>query len=417
MSHVTLTVPAGDAATNATIQAAVDDLSQRGGGTVIVPAGVYTMHDALHLRDGVTVVGDGDVTLRKAPSVSSPIADFIGYGHYEFTVSDPDKFRVGMGIHLTDEGARGFYETVATIVGREGDLFFIDRMLNHDYHPSRHAVASTIYPIVDAYHARDAGLRHVRLDGNPAETRHLGGCRGGGVFLLGCHHMELQAVEIVNYRGDALSFQQCTDVWVTDCHLHDNVGGGLHPGSGSVRYILRGNHIHDNGGDGIFYCLRTTHSICEDNRIERNGGAGISIGERDTHHWIRRNTIRANGGPGISFREPNVRSGDDVLVEANTIADNAGGAIDVPSGLTRIHATGNTITSGGQPALRVGDGCAAIHFTANTVDGRPQAPGDVTGPASFDAPVGLPAVGPAAAPLDSIRHLHRPPLAPWQDAP
>jgi hypothetical protein len=400
--------------TNATIQTAVDAATATGGGRVTIPPGVYTMHDALHLRSGVTVVGDGEVTLRKAPSVSSPIADFIGYGHYEFTVAEPDRFQVGMGVQLTDDNANGFYETVATIVGREGDLFFIDRMLNHDYLPTSNAVASSVYPLVDGYHVQNARLENVQLDGNPAETRRLSGCRGGGVFLLGCHHMELEAIEILNYRGDALSFQQSTDVWVTDCHLHDNHGGGLHPGSGSVRYILRGNHIHDNQGDGIFYCLRTTHSICEHNRIENNGGTGISIGERDTHHLIRHNTICGNGNAGVTFRKPLVRSGDDVRLEANTFAANSGAAIVVPAGIRRVHVTANTFERSDEPAMTVESGCESIHFTANTVNGREQAAADVSGPVVLQPPAEpLPPIGPAAAALDGIRHLGRGPLAPW----
>ncbi len=128
----------------------------------------------------------------------------------------------------------------------------------------------------------------------------------------------MRNVEIRNYRGDGLSFQQDIDVTVDGCHLHHNTGGGLHPGSGSVRYILQGNRIHDNGGCGIFYCLRTTHSLCRDNRIENNAGTGISIGERHTDHAITGNTIRGQGGAGISFRPPIRRSGDRFVLRCNS---------------------------------------------------------------------------------------------------
>src|SRR5690348_9295566 len=111
MPASTVSVERSASPTNATIQAAVDRAAAAGGGTVTVPAGTYLMHDALHLRSGVRVVGEGSPVLKKVPSVRSRIPDFLGYGHYEFTVDEPEKFRVGMGVHLLDKNAGGFYTT------------------------------------------------------------------------------------------------------------------------------------------------------------------------------------------------------------------------------------------------------------------------------------------------------------------
>src|SRR5438128_158095 len=104
-----------DGLTNHTIQRMIDDRAARDGGTVEIPAGVYAMHDALHLRSGVRVVGERGTILRKVPSVSSPLVDYLGYGHREFTVAEPEKFRAGMGVHILDNNSGGFYTTVATI--------------------------------------------------------------------------------------------------------------------------------------------------------------------------------------------------------------------------------------------------------------------------------------------------------------
>ena len=53
------TIGNGDyrADTNAVLQRAVDDAAAHGGGVVEVPAGTFFMHDALHLRSGVHVIG------------------------------------------------------------------------------------------------------------------------------------------------------------------------------------------------------------------------------------------------------------------------------------------------------------------------------------------------------------------------
>jgi len=399
--------------TNEVLQRAVDDVSAAGGGVVEIPAGTYMMHDALHLRSHVRVVGELGTILRKVPSVTSPLLDYIGYGHYEFSIKEPDKFRVGMGVHICDNGSGGFYDTVATIIARERGYFFIDRMLNHDYLPTAGGRVASLFSLIEGWQVTDAAVENLTLDGNPEETLTLNGCRGGGVFLLMAQRVRLEKIEVRHYKGDAISFQQCTDIVIRRCHLHDNTGGGLHPGSGTVRYYMEGNHSHNNGGCGIFYCLRTTHSICADNRLERNGQAGISIGERDTDHLIRGNTIVGNQKQGIEFRAPLVHGGDRVRIEANVIGPNCRGdaahEIGIPRGLQDIHIAVNTFQPGRGKALSVAPGCARISFVGNTIGGRKQEPADIEGSREavrLEAPSNLPPVGPQALPLDGARHLN-----------
>ena len=402
--------------TNQALQRAVDDVAAAGGGVVEAPAGIYRMRDALHLRSGVRVIGEPDAVLLKEPSVSAPLLDYLGYGHYEFTVTEPDKLEVGMGVHITDDDSMGFYDTVATIVERRGDLFFIDRMLNHDYWPAKRGRVTTVFPIVDMIGVEDVALENFTLDGNPEETQTLNGCRGGGVFLLMARRARLENVEVRHFNGDAISFQQCVDVIARGCHVHHNTGGGIHPGSGSVRYLLQRNHAHDNGGCGVFYCLRTTHSICEDNRLERNGAAGISIGERDTDHWIRNNVIADNAGYGVEFRPPIARGGDRVRIEGNTLASNARrvspsalpAEVRVPAGLRDILIAGNVIQPASDSrALLIDAGCSGLDVRGNQIDGSPQGDGFPVRKSDF------PPVGPAALPLDGARHLNIECLPPW----
>ncbi|MSR64509.1 MAG: right-handed parallel beta-helix repeat-containing protein [Verrucomicrobiae bacterium] len=367
----------------------------------------------LHMRNGVQVVGDGKAVLLKVPSITSALVDYIGYGHYEFTVAEPDKFKVGMGVLITDKNAGGFYETTATIIGQKGRLFFIDRMLVHDYVPFNEGRVNTLFPLIDGYGARDFSVRGLVLDGNVEETRRLSGCRGGCVFLLNCHNVQLDGIEARHYLGDGISFQQCTDISVTNCYVHDLRGCGLHPGSGSVRYVFRRNRVIKNTNCGLFYCLRTTHSRCEENVIEENGAEGISVGERDTNHAILNNVIRNNGGPGINFRKFVHQGGDDAFIQDNRIEHNCQKEgeheIVIPDGLHGIWIHRNTITPAKGKALSVGATATDIVFAENTVSGHPQTTTDVVGNTAsvkFALPSGQLPVGPEAAPEDSARHLH-----------
>lgn len=408
--------------TNATIQEMVDAAAARGGGTVNVPAGVYLMHDALHLRSNVHIVGEPGAVLKKVPSVTSRLVDCLGYGHYEFHVAEPEKFRVGMGVHLLDDNAGGFYTTVATITERRGDTFFVSRPFSHDYGFKFNGKAVSVYPLIEGEDVQDASVTGLALDGNNGEeTFQLNGCRGGGIFLITSHRVSFKNVEVHHYRGDALSFQQCSDIRVESCDIHHNTASGLHPGSGSVRYVMRGNHVHHNGGFGVFYCLRTTHSICEENRIHDNDEAGISVGERDTDHLIRANTITDNAGPGIDFRVPHHTSGDRTLLVENTLRNNCtrfGAAeIMIPRGLTDIHLSGNVIdpAGGAASAVSVEVGAKRISAVSNRIAGRPQQAGDFpTGLVSTTAPADLSHVGPAALALDGARHLRIETLPAWK---
>lgn len=338
--------------TNADIQAAVDRIGARSGGEVFLPAGTYEMDDSLHLRSHVRIRGEGDKTiLKKRPSVSTRLSADLGYGHFDVSLAEPDKFHVGMGVHIHDDRSGGFYDTVATFTWRDSDRFGTSRMLNHDYGRYANAVVTSIYPVISGYHVEDVTIENLAIDGNKSQNAHLNGCRGGGVFLLQAHQVKLKGLHVRDYNGDGISFQQCRGTVVERCLLEGMAGLGLHPGSGSVGAILHANTCRNNGSDGIFYCLRVSFSLCEDNTIEDNGGFGISIGGRDTDHLIRRNTIRNNAKPGIHFRDHDAAmAGSRNRLEENTLEDNCrkeGPAeIEIRGSTCDIQIVNNTLRPG-----------------------------------------------------------------------
>jgi hypothetical protein len=414
-----LGAPGAEVRTNRDIQADIDRAAAQGGGEVFIPAGVYEMDDSLHLKSRVKLRGEGEKTiLRKRACVSSPLSADLGYGHFDVSLAQPEKFRVGMGIHIHDDRSGGFYDTVATIVWREGDRFAIDRMLNHDYSRRDNAVVTSIHPVISGYNLEDASIENLTIDGNKAQNVYLNGCRGGGVFLLQGHRVRLKGLHIKDYNGDGISFQQCRGTVIEDCTLEGMAGFGLHPGSGSVAAVLRHNVCRNNGSDGIFYCLRVSFSLCEDNTLEQNGGFGISIGGRDTDHLVRRNTIRENAKSGIHFRDGDLAmAGSRNQIEANLLENNGrkdGSAeIDIRGAARDIHILNNTIRPGtrqGKPAVavRVDRQADRIVVFGNKVEGAQVAavaseapPGAV----STQAPSAPLAVGPDHLPKTGAAHL------------
>ena len=422
MTFPRLTVgPAGadlPGTTNVAVQAAVDRVAALGGGEVEVLPGTYTLEDSVHLRSHVTLCGHGaETVLRKAPCVLSALSADLGYGHFDISLAEPDKFRVGMGVYIADDKSGGFYTTVATLTWQDGDRFGINRMLNHDYSRGSNTVVKSLFPLVSGYNLTGARVENLVLDGNREVNENLNGCRGGGIFLLQAHGVQIRGVTVRNYNGDGISFQQTTRMLIEDCVLQGQTGCGLHPGSGSVGSVMRRNKCLGNAGDGIFYCLRVTYSLCEDNEISGNGHDGISIGGRDTHHIIRGNRITGSGRHGIYFRPADpVMAGNWNQIEGNTLSGNCmkeGDAeVFVTNDTHHVHLLGNRFAEPTKRApvvgVRVAERCKEIVVAGNEFGGgfaREVEALCPEGELSYDPTCDRLPVGPENAPPGAALHL------------
>ncbi len=286
------------------LQAAVDYIAALGGGTVRIGPGEFLMHDSLHLRSGVAVVGSGETTvLKKAAGEVLPLALDGDFGEQQVTTVDGTQFEVGQGITVWDNAAGGFHTTVARITGRRGNTYSIDKPLMADCMLQRNAKAGTLYPVISGYELVDASIANLTVDGNKEQNVHLNGCRGGGIFLYRAFATQIDGCFVRDYNGDGISFQQSNDVVVTNCVVEGNTQLGLHPGSGSQRPTIRDCVARNNGTDGLFLCWRVRHGIFEGNLLEANGRFGISIGHKDTDNLLQKNIVRSNESHGVYFRD------------------------------------------------------------------------------------------------------------------
>jgi hypothetical protein len=309
---------------NRALQAAVDYVANLGGGTVEIGPGEYVMRDSLHLRAFVTVRGaPGKTVLRKADSVTSPLALDGDYGEEQVTVSDAAGFEVGSGVAIWDSNSGGFHTTVGRITGRNGNAFSIDTPLNADCMVGNKAKAATVFPIVSGRDIEGGRVEHLIVEGNKSQNAHLNGCRGAGIYLYRGFGTVIRNCVVRNYNGDGISFQQSNDVVVEDCVSEGNASLGLHPGSGSQRPIIRGCAARDNGEDGLFLCWRVRHGLFERNVLENNGRFGISIGHKDTDNLLRLNKVRSNHEDGVCFRNESLpMAGHRNRLEENIIENN-----------------------------------------------------------------------------------------------
>jgi len=288
---------------NRVLQAAVDYIAGLGGGTVEILEGEYVMYDSLHLRANVTVKGKkGKTILRKADGVVCPLALDGDFGEQQFTVEDPTGFAVGYGVAIWDDRAGGFHTTVASITGRNGNTFSIDKPLMADCMVGNKAKAATVFPIISGYNIEGTRVENLTIDGNKDSNVQLNGCRGAGIFLYRAFGMVIEDCLVRNYNGDGISFQQSNDVTVAGCVSENNNYLGIHPGSGSQRPRVQNCIARNNGTDGLFLCWRVRHGLFTNNVLEGNGQFGISIGHKDSDNVLSRNVVRSNHQDGVFFR-------------------------------------------------------------------------------------------------------------------
>lgn len=333
------------------LQAGIDYLAALGGGTLKVLPGTYRMNNALYLRSNIRIEGSGDKSvLLKNPSVRAKLAEDSDWYLQTITLENTKGFDVGYGVCLQAENPHNGGKNVIkrTLVGRDGNTFTLDRQIEKNFWIDHQATAVTLFPIISGQHVRDCEIVNITLDGDRDHNENFNGNYGGGIFMQNCEKILIDAVTSRNYNGDGFSWQICPDVTVTNCRSINNADLGLHPGSGSLRPVMKNNHI-EGTNIGIFFCWGVKNGLAENNRILDVKSFGVSIGHRDTENLVRKNTILRSGKAGVLFRaERNAdRCGHRNVIEENLITDSGpadGVAIDVQGQTDAITLRNNKLT-------------------------------------------------------------------------
>lgn len=306
---------------NFTLQKAIDKAHNAGGGNVYITSGNYLMHDSLHIKSNVAVTGLQNVKLIKAEGIHDKIVGYLGFNHLDIFVKNPNKFKKGMGVYITDDRSCCFYDTVATIIDINDNNVLLDKPLNHDIAEKYNGLIHTTYPMVSFLKSENAFIKNIIIEGNYVKNMFCGGCRVAGVYMMLSKNIEVSDMTITNFNGDGISYQQCIDIKIYNNRIINNQGNGIHPGSGSVKSIIEKNNIKDNIQDGIFFCLRVSCCTVNNNNISDNKRNGISIGHRDIKLHIKNNKLLFNKEHGVLFRDEKI-CGENSIIENNVFEKN-----------------------------------------------------------------------------------------------
>ena len=362
--RLTVTVGAADAdipgSGSVALQAAVDHVAARGGGTVKLLPGRHVLRAPVELRSRVRLEGSGDDTiLTKIPAHDCGLAADSDWYDQELTFAAGHGFRVGDAVCLRftnpDHGAPAVLKRL--LVARSGDRFKLDRPLRHNLWEAGTPRAWALFPLVAGEEIEQVAVERLLLDGDRDNNANLDGNHAGCIFLQDCRDIVIRDVTACDYNGDGISWQICHDVTVEDCRSRGHAGLGLHPGSGSQRPLVRRNELADND-IGLFFCWGVKFGLAEDNRCLRNR-VGISIGHRDTDNLVRGNRVEGSRDVGLVFRPERGPGfcGHRNMIEANEFIDNGGptgSAVDVQGGTEEVTLRGNRLRETRGPAERVG---------------------------------------------------------------
>lgn len=363
------------------LQAACDSLARRGGGTVKILPGTYTLRNAVWLPANVRLLGSGPETvLTKPASVTAPLTADSDWYDQEITLADASGFQVGDGVTLQCKNPHNGGVTVIkrTLIARSGNRFKLNDGLRENLWLSGEPSCSTLFPLLTSEYTSDVVIENLTLDGNKDNNANLNGNYGGCVFLQDCQRYTIRNVEARNYNGDGISFQICHDVVVENCHCHDNAQLGLHPGSGSQRPLIRHNTLERNSL-GLFWCWGVKFGLAEGNRIRDNRDYGVSIGHNDTDNVMRDNDITGSGKVGVLFRDE-VR-GQDFWPNRNTLENNriidsggeSGIAIDIQGQTKDVRLVRNEIRESrgakNRVAIRISPAAGAVQLEGNLISG------------------------------------------------
>ncbi len=287
------------------IQEAIDSLP-KGGGTVFIPRGVYTIRHSIVVGPDVTLQGEGNATVlqRPAPIVFDITTTTPADDPEKVELSSTEGLAVGDEIYLRDATQGGWHARHITI--RSIDEKWITGTLvegdpKRRYGPTAGALCGTFFPMILIRRCSGATIADLTISGGThgVTPEKMPGFTCSAVHGVHAEDLRVRNVTVRQWPCDGISAQKGSAI-VTGCIVEDCTGHGYHPGSGIARSIWSNNFSHRNGGDGFFFCQAVRNAVVSGNVFSDNRMNGIgNLSDPDAYNTVTGNTITGNGQHGI----------------------------------------------------------------------------------------------------------------------
>lgn len=387
---------------NLAIQAAVDLLNSRGGGTVVILPGEYILNNSIYLRSNVNISGDKKSTvLKRCPALSSRLLVDADRFQKEITPADPSLFKPGMGIICRSNNLMNVMtDDPFTITAIEDGKLFVNHFILHDFtadtdsqgEGGHNGLVANVFPMLLGSCIENVTIDGLTIDAQTEENPGWQNVRTAGILFATCENSVIRNVRISHVQGDGMTIAHGSkNITVENCETSYNTYHGIHPGSHSTFITVKNCHMHHNGSDGLYICWGIKNSRFLDNIIHHNGirkvgkRNGISIGHKDTDNLISGNHIFENAISGIHFRKKTEANGahfntiTDNVIENNGLPEHTGKGYGIYiNGITHdLIIKNNTIRetrSGNERFQKTGifisTGASRVHLMGNDMNGH-----------------------------------------------
>jgi polygalacturonase len=179
------------------IQKAIDEANNAGGGTVYFPPGNY-LSGTLFLKSNVTLYLEAGATLWGSPNKED---------YHKVPVKGLD---LGAGYLLYGKNIENVTIEGRGVIDGQGRTFWTDEMLSPIvWKPKEYRPRSMVYVVA----GRNILIRDVTLRNSPCYT----------VWLLGCEQINIRGITLINPRKgpntDGLDIDCSSNVRISDCHI------------------------------------------------------------------------------------------------------------------------------------------------------------------------------------------------------
>lgn len=235
------------------IQAAVDACAAQGGGTVLVPAGVWVT-GSVGLKSRVTLRLEAGATLRGSPSIDDYPAN--GFKHLEMG----DTRSLLWALHQNDVSICG-----------EGTIELVDRPF-FDWNNLRTGLPAAKDALLQDWQRQQCVVTAGNRPNQP-------------IFFHDCHHLRVEGITIRNSPCWTLTFSCCEDIQVRGIRIENNLqvpnNDGIHF-SGSKNIVVSDCIIRGGDDSLAFTGITNPDSVCEritvTNCILTSRSAGVRLG-------------------------------------------------------------------------------------------------------------------------------------------
>jgi hypothetical protein len=347
--------------TDRAIQAAVDYVARKGGGTVRILPGTYRLRNSIFLQSKIRLQGSGgDSVLVKEPSITTGLSVDGDHWDQEVSLADPRGFQVGDGVRLVarDPYGKGTNIIQRTLIAASGHRFKLDQRLGERFHLQGDPQIATNFALLQCTDVEDVIIENLTVDGNRAGNEMIdkGMFDDGSIRMDDCRNITVSGITVRQFYCDGIVWGISHDMRVENCLLHDGARLAIHAGSGSQRSIVRGNRVQ-RSDQGVYFCWGAQHGLYEQNVIEECK-YGMTFGHSDSDNLIRDNEIRQSGEAGIHFRGGNKAFAPHRnRFEGNRIIDSGGEngvAIDINGETEAVAIIRNEIRETREPLSRIG---------------------------------------------------------------